>query len=407
MAKRYHLTQKDRDLIGRTIKTVQGMGRGERPLPRRPRRPMGDAEETFRLIRGESVGIQSGATILIDNVVVLSGGIDPSGGNPATQVRVANLFGQSFTDNEKVQAIYSPAVVASPLTDWEAVKTTTGTDNYRLIRGLAKGDVTADDTTFIVDNVLPLAAGLDPVSGNAATEITVQNIQKEGFEDNTPVTCVWDGTNWELLLVERYRLVRGLAAGAVNGESSFPIDNLKVLASGLDPRSDPTSMAETLTIQNIFGDSYLDNEIVVAVYNVVDNQWEAFENKAATSEKDTYVCTLAGTISAGTTTNMGPGTGTVYAIGTGSGLTSLGTRTIYNPYLTALPATAPGSETLLYTCSKTHDDPTDANDKFTITGVDWLRVFATIAGFGQYKILWASDAATPTAADIEWAGAEC
>lgn len=37
MAKRYHLTQKDRDLLGRTIRRVEGMGRGQLPLPQRRR----------------------------------------------------------------------------------------------------------------------------------------------------------------------------------------------------------------------------------------------------------------------------------------------------------------------------------------------------------------------------------
>ena len=96
----------------------------------------GGGSENYRLIRGQSVGIQSGATILIDNVIVLAGGIDPSDANPATQVRIANIFSQTYADNELIDAAYSPAVVASPLTDWETLKTSTGTETYRGISAI-------------------------------------------------------------------------------------------------------------------------------------------------------------------------------------------------------------------------------------------------------------------------------
>jgi len=230
--------------------------------------------EKNRLIRGQSVGIQSGGTLSIDSVIVLSGGLDPSGGNPATVVSVNNLFSQSYTDNEKIQAVYSPEVTAG--VDWETLKTSTGTDTFRLIRGLAKGDVTADDNTFVIDNVIPLAGGLDPVSGNAATEITVnQNLTahcKEAFEDNTPITAVWDGAEWELLVVERYRMIRG---ELYSGTTTLVIDNIHVLCSGRDPRTDTTSTTETISVENIHVDTYATDDKVVAVYNTELNQWEA------------------------------------------------------------------------------------------------------------------------------------
>lgn len=37
MARKYHLTQKDRDFIGRKLKKIDGVGKGEMPLPRRRR----------------------------------------------------------------------------------------------------------------------------------------------------------------------------------------------------------------------------------------------------------------------------------------------------------------------------------------------------------------------------------
>jgi hypothetical protein len=401
----------ERDRIQRLEYDIAMVSRQIAGLPVR----IGDSHsssENFRLIRGQSVGIQSGATIDIDNVVVLSGGLDPSGGNPATTVKVANLFGQSFTDNEAVQAIYSPGVSSSPVANWEAIKTTSGTEMYRLIRGLVKGDVTADDTTFVIDNVIPLAGGLDPVTGNAATEITVQQSPHDRFtvalEDNSPITAIYDGANWELLEVERYRWIRGKAAGTVaTTDDTFHVDNIFVLSSGCDPRTDPTSTVETVEVTNLFDQAYDNDATVIAVYNTVLNIWEAIPTVQTPDPTELFVCTLSGTISAGSTSNMGVGTGTVYSIGNGSALTSVGSRTIHNPYLSTLPATAAGSQTILYTCVKTWDDPSDADDEFTITGIDWLRLLTTLSGFGQHKILWASDAATPTAGDIEWAGQEC
>lgn len=387
----------DRDRLQRLEYDVALVSRQIAGLPVR----IGDSgAENFRLIRGESVGAQSGATILIDNVVVLSGGLDPSGGNPATQVRVANLFGQSFSDNEKVQAIYSPGVVASPLTDWEAIKTISGTETYRLVRGLVKGAVTADDATFVVDNVTPLAGGLDPVSGNPATELEIFNSQLESFRDNAPITAIYDGLTWQTIIVERRRLIRGQAVGAVSGSGTFSIDNIVVWASGLDPRTDPTNAAETVTVSNaVHSESYTDNEIVEAVFNVVANQWEAMRKSSSTGQL--FVCELNSTIAGRSGTTMGTGSGTVYTIGAGSTLTAIGgTQTIYNPFLFPMPDSVPGG-TVSYTCIKTHESA------WTITGVDPVYILASLTGFAQHKILWASAAASPVAEDMEWAGAEC
>lgn len=198
--------------------------------------PISGGNEKFRLIRGQSVGVQSGATVLIDNVDVLAGGLDPTNGNPATQVTVQNLFGQTFSDNEAVQAIYNEGLGGTDLTDWEAIKTTSGTETYRAIRGIAVGDISPGAATFTIDNVIALAGGLDPSGGNPATPITVQNVQGEAFADNEPITAIYDGAAWEVLLTERYRLIQGNAVASVAAEDvSFSIDGVVPLADGLDP----------------------------------------------------------------------------------------------------------------------------------------------------------------------------
>lgn len=397
MAKRIHLTQKDHDFIGRKLKKIDGLGKGELPLPRRRRLVEGSGRETFRLIRGQSVGAQSGATVLIDNVDVLAGGEDPTNGDPGVQVTVQNIFGQSFSDNEAVQAIYNEGLGGTDLTDWEAVKTTSGTETYRAIRGLVKGVVTADDATFVIDNVIPLAGGLDPVSGNAATEITLQNVQKEEFADNCPITAIYDGANWEVLLVERYRMIRGRAVGAVgSGDGDFEIDNVEVLQSSVDPRTDPTSLTETVTVRNFHGDTYADNEWVTAVYNnetITGVDWEALKKTTATTVAY-YTAQAASAISAGAPDALVSGTATVYQIDAAGGDTSLGSKTVWHGYRHAIK----GALTVVRL-----DD-----SNFLVQGFDILEALALRDGFGEKKALAVGDlagAASPT--DIEWLGEEC
>jgi hypothetical protein len=154
--------------------------------------------------------------------------------------------------------------------------TATAVEKNRLIRGLCKGAVAATMSTFPIDGVLPLSGGLDPVSGNPVTEVTVSNVQKEAFPDNTPVTAIWNGTNWELLLVERRRIVRGMAVGNISSvTNTFSIDNIKTLSSGVDPRSNPASSAETLTVNNVYAKAWQNDADVIAIFNSQTNQWEA------------------------------------------------------------------------------------------------------------------------------------
>lgn len=212
-------------------------------------------------------------------------------------------------DDEVHQIVYAEVVPdGGGATDNDTVRLFTervagaGSGVYRAIRGLVKGAVTADDTTFVIDNVIPLASGADPVAGNAATEITVQNIQREGFADNTPVTAIYDGAAWELLLVERYRIIRGMAVGAVSsGDGDFTIDNIEVIGSGLDPRTDPTSSAETVAVKNFHSQSYADNEWVEAIYNdeiATGIDWEGM--KKPTTGNNRWARAYGGAISAAT-----------------------------------------------------------------------------------------------------------
>lgn len=139
---------------------------------------MGGTPEKFRLIRGQSVGIQSGTTILIDNVIELSGGLDPSAGDTATQVRVANIFSQTYADNEYVDAVYSPGIATSPDADWETLKSGSSTPSpplrwFELTAAKATTDATAtakflDDAGNMIGDEVTLYDSLGRFYGKAA-----------------------------------------------------------------------------------------------------------------------------------------------------------------------------------------------------------------------------------------------
>lgn len=85
--KRYHLTQKDRDLLGRTIRTVQGMGRGERPLPRRRRN-----------VEGSGTGGEGKRTTIVRATAAISAGSgDPR--TPGTSTDYEHIKGDTITGN--------------------------------------------------------------------------------------------------------------------------------------------------------------------------------------------------------------------------------------------------------------------------------------------------------------------
>lgn len=63
MAKRYHLSARDRDLLGRMLKKSSGAGRGELPLPKRRRGDFGGGSGgTFAGIRCRAYSSGSAAT---------------------------------------------------------------------------------------------------------------------------------------------------------------------------------------------------------------------------------------------------------------------------------------------------------------------------------------------------------
>lgn len=239
----------------------------------------GGGSEKHRLIRGQSYGAQSGATILLDNVVALAGGVDPSAGNPATLVTVYNLPGGSYADNEIVEAAYNPGVSVSPPADWEALKTGTGgTEKYRLIRGQCVGGVAADATSFKIDNIVVLSGGLDPraVAGDMAEQLWITNSQKETFVDDEYVCAIYFdtgfGTGWQTLLTERPRAIRGTW---YSGQTTLMVKNVVPLCGGLDPRTSPGNAEEIVSVTNTPQDAYHEGDKVYADWDATSEVWEA------------------------------------------------------------------------------------------------------------------------------------
>jgi hypothetical protein len=116
----------------------------------------------------------------------------------------------------------------------------------------------------------------------------------------------------------------------------------------------------------------------------------------------TFVCTLSSNIGASTPGGtMTAGTGTVYSIGEDGELTEVGTRDIFNPFTCTLPSAA-----AQYTCAKTFEGATDADDQFTIVGPDMMQVLYSLTGSAEKTTLSLPSGET-SAADIQWLGGDC
>lgn len=291
----------------------------------------GGGVEKFRLIRGQSYGIQSGSTIYFDNVVALADGNDPSNGDPDTLIAVANLFGQTYSDNELINAVHYQGL---PEDRWETLKAATGTDRYRLIQGRVVSSVTPEMTSFEIDGVVVLAGGLDPSGGNPSATITIVNAQQEAFAADETIVVVWYDSGidsgWSTLVVERNRMI---SATVYTASSPLHVKNVQPVCSGLDPRTDPTNSEELVDVYDYLESDWKEGDILYAVWNVQTLEWEALPKGASLGG---FTANITTQISAGSAAVPISGSGTVYSVAGDGTATSLGTKVLYNPY--ALPA---------------------------------------------------------------------
>lgn len=120
----------------------------------------------------------------------------------------------------------------------------------------------------------------------------------------------------------------------------------------------------------------------------------------------TFTVVLDDYILAASESSMSEATGTVRSIGENGSLSEEGTRKIFNPFPHSLPDTV-GGITAIYTCQKTWDDPDDeADDEFTIVGIDVMQLLASLPGFTGMTVLAMAEGGTRSS-DIAWLGTQC
>jgi hypothetical protein len=132
---------------------------------------------------------------------------------------------------------------------------------YIRVRGDTTATVSANTTSFDVDTVELLQGDMPALTGG---ELTIQNAAKIPLANGATAEFRWneDDEQWETEPLVCHQVL-GKATAAVSG-GSFTIDNIE-LVCGSDPRSDPSSSSETLSISNPFAWNIDDNGDVLAV----------------------------------------------------------------------------------------------------------------------------------------------
>lgn len=158
-----------------------------------------------------------------------------------------------------------------------ADETLTADQQYQMLRGQCTANVLAGDASFSIDQIHLLSDCLDPrgTPGDMNETLLVHKEDvKVTLRNNDWITAVRNDTDsqWELLCTERYRSIRGTW---YSGTSTLVVNNIVVLGSGLDPRTDTTSTTETVNITNVASDTYSSGDKVYADWNAKDGVWEA------------------------------------------------------------------------------------------------------------------------------------
>lgn len=186
-----------------------------------------------------------------------------------------NFWGEGFIVSGGADAVTSTVHVmrrASPGST---------TEQFRLLRGKATANVTAAATSFTIDNITPEANSLDPraVPGDMAETLTVFKLQKESLRDNEDVVVIYSpavavGIDWELLVVERFRAIKGTWYSTTDS-THIKIDNILALESGVDPRADTTDATEQITVTKETTETYGSADKVTADYDAKNGVWVA------------------------------------------------------------------------------------------------------------------------------------
>jgi hypothetical protein len=119
----------------------------------------------------------------------------------------------------------------------------------------------ASTSSFSAGTVKAIQGDLPPLSSG---NITVYNVAKIPLASSSTAEFRWneETDHWETEPIAPHTVL-GMATAAVSGGSTFNIDNIQ-LVHGSDPRSNPASSSETLTVINQFGWTLDDNATVLA-----------------------------------------------------------------------------------------------------------------------------------------------
>ncbi len=160
-----------------------------------------------------------------------------------------NIFGYCAIDNEDILLLRDSG-------KWVFIKV----KRYVRVQCVAGSSVAASTASFTAGTVKALQGDLPPLSSG---NITVYNAAKIVIANSAVFEARWneETDHWETEPLVAH-VVLGKATAAVTG-GTFTIDNIE-LVSGSDPRSDPTSTTETLSITNPFAMNIDDNGDVEA-----------------------------------------------------------------------------------------------------------------------------------------------
>lgn len=129
------------------------------------------------------------------------------------------------------------------------------------VKGVVGSTVSASTTSFSAGTIEVIQGDMPELSSG---NITVYNVAKIVLANTAVAEFRWnrEEQQWETEPLVCHQVL-GLATAAVTG-GTFNIDNIE-LVCGSDPRSDPTSSSETLSVANPFAWDIDDNGQVLAV----------------------------------------------------------------------------------------------------------------------------------------------
>jgi hypothetical protein len=168
-------------------------------------------------------------------------------------------------DNDKtkfvtIESLFDKITIIGGTFEGDTLTFTAASEQYRRIRGLAVSNTTSADATFLVNNVIPLDSGLDPVSGNPATQIRVANAHSDFFAtgdlveaDRAVAIVASPATDWVCSARDGVVIVVKIT-DVISARSSTTLGS--GTAQPVSPYALGTNLGGTVTVKNLAGISY-------------------------------------------------------------------------------------------------------------------------------------------------------